>query len=116
MKLYLDEDMSPKVAHALRQRGHDVLCAHEAGNDGLSDDAQLRHAAEQGRHLVTYNRRDFLAVADPWFRVGKSFPTILLLTEGRCPRHEIGAQAAALESQIARAAGGPNLTSCVIYV
>jgi len=55
IRLYLDEDMSSRVAQALRGKGFDVLRCHEVGNKGLSDEEQLRYAAQEGRHLVTYN-------------------------------------------------------------
>ena len=55
VRLYLDEDMSSRVAQALRGKGFDVLRSHEVGNEGLSDEEQLCYAAQEGRHLVTYN-------------------------------------------------------------
>ena len=62
MKLYLDEDISPRVAKLLRQRGVDATGAHESGQAGCSDLDQLRHAAREGRCLVTRNVADFLAL------------------------------------------------------
>jgi len=67
IKLYLDEDMSSRVAQALRSKGFDVLSSHEVGNDGLSDEEELRIATKEGRHLVTYNAKDFLALANPFW-------------------------------------------------
>jgi len=123
MKLYLDEDMSPKVAQALRERGYDVTSSHEVGNDGLSDAEQLRYATGQGRYLVTYNRRDYLALADQWFRRGKHFTNtrrtgtrILLMLESRYRRSNIGAQARALERYLAAGTEDPNPMDCVEYV
>jgi predicted nuclease of predicted toxin-antitoxin system len=55
VRLYLNEDMSSRVAQALRGKGFDVLRSHEVGNEGLSDEEQLRYAAQEGRRLVTYN-------------------------------------------------------------
>jgi len=116
MKLYLDEDMSPKVAQALRGRDYNVTSSHEVGNDGLSDAEQLRYATEQGRYLVTYNRRDYLIMADRWFRRGQHFTKILLMLESRYPRNDIGAQMRALEGYIIAGAEDPNPTDCVEYV
>ena len=41
MKLYVDADITPRLARALRSRGYDVLAAHEAGNADASDDEQI---------------------------------------------------------------------------
>jgi predicted nuclease of predicted toxin-antitoxin system len=77
VKLYLDEDMSSRVAQALRSKGFDVVSSHEVGNDGLSDEEQLHYATKEGRHLVTYNAKDFLALANQWYQRGRRFPKIL---------------------------------------
>jgi predicted nuclease of predicted toxin-antitoxin system len=116
MKLYLDENMSSRVAQALRDRGHDAVSSHEVGNDGLSDEEQFQYATEQGRHLVTYNRRDYLVLADRWYRWGQHFTKILLLWEGHYPRSKIGAQVRALEEFLAQRADDPNLMDYVEYV
>jgi len=84
-KLYLDEDMRSRVAQALQDKGFDVLSSHEVGNDGLSDEEQLHYAAQEGRYLVTYNAKDFLALANPWYQQGRRFPKILILREKRSP-------------------------------
>ena len=44
MKLYLDENLSPRIAEISRARGLDAVSAHEVGNTQLPDVAQLRHA------------------------------------------------------------------------
>ena len=38
MKLYLDEDISPKVSEILRKKGMDAVSAHETGMLEASDD------------------------------------------------------------------------------
>lgn len=62
MKLYLDEDLSPRVAELLRQRGFDALGAHEAGQVGRSDLDQLRFATSENRCLVTRDVADFVEI------------------------------------------------------
>lgn len=60
MKLYLDEDLSPRVVALLRERGLDATGAHERGQAGRDDLEQLRYAAKDGRCLITRNVADFL--------------------------------------------------------
>jgi predicted nuclease of predicted toxin-antitoxin system len=63
VKVYLDEDLSPRVALLLRQRGVDATSAHEVGNGQLADRAQLQYATREGRAIVTRNVVDFLELA-----------------------------------------------------
>ncbi|MCS6903362.1 MAG: DUF5615 family PIN-like protein [Candidatus Bipolaricaulota bacterium] len=68
-KLYLDEDVSPKVAEALRRQGFDVIHALEVGRVGenYSDEAQLEYAASHQRVIFSYNRVEFEELAARWF-------------------------------------------------
>src|ERR671924_1198263 len=60
--LYADEDFSYPVVQRLRQLGHDILTAHEAGQAGqsITDAAVLAFAPAAGRAVVTFNRRHFI--------------------------------------------------------
>ena len=116
VKLYLDEDMSSRVAQALRSKGLDVVSSHEVGNDGLSDEEQLRYATKEGRHLDTNNAKDFLALANQWYEKGRRFPKILILREERSPRHDLGAQVKTLEEFLNRSAQDPDLWDCVEFL
>ena len=60
--LYVDEDFSYPVIQRLRQLGHDILTAHEAGQAGQSiQDAEvLAFATAAGRAVLTFNRRHFI--------------------------------------------------------
>lgn len=60
IRLYLDEDVHPAVAVALRARGFDAVSGHEIGRRGLSDAERLAHAAADERALLTFNAVDFL--------------------------------------------------------
>src|SRR5262245_5325120 len=60
--LYADEDFHAGVVAELRQLGHDVLTAHEAGqaNQGIPDSAVLAYAVSLARAVLTHNRKDFV--------------------------------------------------------
>jgi Domain of unknown function (DUF5615) len=61
-RLYADEDFSYPVVQRLRQLGHDLLTAHEAGQAGqsITDAAVLAFTTAAGRAVVTFNRRHFI--------------------------------------------------------
>jgi len=63
-RLYADEDFSYPAADRLRELGHDVLTAEEAGqaNQKKTDEQILAFAIAQGRAVVTFNRRHFVRI------------------------------------------------------
>ena len=60
-RFHTDEHVPSKLVRALRQLGHDVLTAREAGRADrkLPDDQVLAFAAQGGRAVITFNHRDF---------------------------------------------------------
>jgi predicted nuclease of predicted toxin-antitoxin system len=60
--LYSDENFPLPVVERLRDLGHDVLTAREAGNANLQipDEDVLSFAIANGRAVITRNRRDFM--------------------------------------------------------
>jgi hypothetical protein len=60
--LYANENFPVQVVRILRELGHDVLTSYEAGkaNRAILDEEVLAFATEQGRALLTLNKRDFL--------------------------------------------------------
>lgn len=82
VRYYFDEDcQSGGLAAALRQHGVEVLTTNEAGICGVSDDAQLQHAANVGFVLVTNNISDFAALHNGWLSEGRHHAGIVL-----CPQ------------------------------
>jgi hypothetical protein len=61
-RLYADENFPLQVVEHLRRFGHEVLTIQEDGCAGqaITDPAVLARATEQGRALLTLNRRDFI--------------------------------------------------------
>ena len=79
MKLYLDEDISPKVAVILRKKGMDALSAHETGMLEASDEEQLAFAAADERAMVTRNRDDFITLTVQFFEALKSHKGLIIV-------------------------------------
>jgi predicted nuclease of predicted toxin-antitoxin system len=61
-RLYADENFPLQVIEHLRRLGHEVLTVQDDGCAGqaIADPAVLSRATEQGRALLTLNRRDFI--------------------------------------------------------
>jgi len=61
-KLYTNENVPLPVAEELRRLGHDVMTVQESGLGGQSvpDHSVLTFAIDQGRGLITLNRRHFV--------------------------------------------------------
>ena len=79
MKLYLDEDISPKVSVILRQKGVDAVSAHETGMLEASDEEQLSFAAAEGRAMVTRNRDDFITSTVRFFEALRQHKGLIIV-------------------------------------
>jgi hypothetical protein len=58
--LYTDEDITPKLARALRDREFDAVSAYEVGNVEVPDSAHLDFAAAQGRAILSCNAKHYV--------------------------------------------------------
>lgn len=99
MKFYLDEDLSPKIAEALRAKDINAISAHEVKNNQLSDPEQLAYAAREGRCLVTRNALHFLVLARDAIQRQKPHAGILL-----CSPRYTGAEIRTLVDRLSRVA------------
>ncbi|HET6865610.1 MAG TPA: DUF5615 family PIN-like protein [Solirubrobacteraceae bacterium] len=74
MRLFLDAHISgPRIARALRERGHDVRAADEERElDGLDDEQLLELAVQESRLMVTFDVKDFTVLARRWAEAGRS--------------------------------------------
>ncbi len=61
-KLYADENFAFPVVLEMRNLGHDVLTAQEAGQagKGIVDEDVLAFAISQTRAVLTFNRKHFI--------------------------------------------------------
>ena len=62
IRLYLDENLSPRISEQLRLRGIDAVSVRDMGTLGDSDESHLQRATRLGRVLVTSDV-DFLSLA-----------------------------------------------------
>lgn len=62
IRLYLDENLSPRIADQLRRRGVDVVTVHDLGVAGDTDENHLARATRLQRVLATTDV-DFLVMA-----------------------------------------------------
>jgi predicted nuclease of predicted toxin-antitoxin system len=62
VRFYADEQYPYPVVKCLRILGHDVLTVQEAGNGNqrISDPDVLAFATQEGRAVLTQNRKDFI--------------------------------------------------------
>jgi hypothetical protein len=74
LRLFLDAHISgPRIARALRERGHDVHSADEERElDGLEDEQLLTLAVEEHRVMITFDVKDFSVIARRWAEAGRT--------------------------------------------
>ncbi|MEZ4572347.1 MAG: DUF5615 family PIN-like protein [Thermomicrobiales bacterium] len=96
MKLYLDENLSPRVAEiACGRCGLDVITVHDIGAIEWSDEEQLRYAATEGLALVTRDRDDLTAISISAFESQAPHVCVLIVSPSM-PNHRFETIAAAL--------------------
>jgi len=112
VKVYLDENLSPRIAEILRAGGVDAVSAHEAGRTGIDDRSQLRHAAQEGRAIVTCDVSDFLVLAADAIAANTEHAGIILVPP-HLPARALSEIAAALQAIAARYPEG--IAGLVLY-
>jgi predicted nuclease of predicted toxin-antitoxin system len=71
ISLYLDEDVSIKIAVNLQNRGFDVLHAVEAGMLSARDEEQIEKAILEQRTFLTHNKKHFRILHEKYLVSGK---------------------------------------------
>ena len=89
ISLYLDEDVSVKIAANLKNRGFDVLHAVEAGMQSSSDEEQLNKAIRDQRTFVTHNKKHFRILHERYLTSGKKHFGIIIASRKRNPSETI---------------------------
>lgn len=116
MRIYLDEMISPTVAAALRERGHDAVAVVERRALGAPDAAQLARAMHEQRALVTYNIRDFAILARAATTAGHDHWGLVLIDDRRLPPSDIGALIEALGTLLTSHSAPDALENTVTFL
>ena len=116
MRLYLDEMISPDVASALRERGHDVVAAVECTALGASDPAQFARAIHERRALVTYNVRDFVILARAAATAARDHWGLVLINDRHLPPSDIGGLIGALATLLTTRADPNGLRNQIVFL
>ncbi len=72
----MDHHVPAAVSEGLRQRGVDVLTAHEDRSAEVDDDLLLQRATELNRALYTQDD-DFLVIAGQWLEMARPFAGLI---------------------------------------
>ncbi|MCP4349495.1 MAG: hypothetical protein GY795_28775 [Desulfobacterales bacterium] len=81
LKIYLNENLSWKIAKALREYGYDVVSSHDAGMNAEEDDVQFEFAISEGRAVLTNNFGDFVRLCDEYASSEKEHCGVILTTK-----------------------------------
>ena len=76
--LYIDEDLSDRIAVAIRSRGFNAVSAHEITMQGKSDREQLEYAVKHKCVILTRNVKHFVSLQREYFQGGLHHSGILV--------------------------------------
>ncbi len=85
LKIYLNENLSWRVAKALREYGLDVINSHETGMNTEDDDVQFEFAISEERTVVTNNFNHFIELYKEYASAGKDHYGIIFTTQLTLP-------------------------------
>lgn len=81
VKLYLNENLSWRIAKSLRGYGYDVVSSHENEMNSESDECQFDYAISMERAVVTNNFRDFAILHRKYIKEYKRHYGIVFTTK-----------------------------------
>jgi Domain of unknown function (DUF5615) len=89
LRLLLDEHYSPKIAAALRERGHGVVSVRERSDlCGLNDRERWRYASAERRALVTENVAHFMPLVHEAASAGERHSGVMFTSPRSLPRRK----------------------------
>lgn len=78
IRLYIDEDLTDRLAIALRSRGYDAISVHEVNMRGGTDREQLEYATKHAMVILTRNIKHFIALQREYYKKGLQHDGILV--------------------------------------
>lgn len=101
LALLLDEHISPVVAKRLNAARPEIPVTslqawHDGAFLGVDDGLLLRTAFEEGRTLVTYDKRTLWPLLQDWAEQGMHQAGVVFVSRSCCPPSDIGALVRAL--------------------
>lgn len=102
MRLLLDAHISgPRIARALRERGHEVRAADEERVlDGWPDEDLLELARQEERVMVTFDVKDFPGIVQRWAEAQRQHAGCMIIVG--IDHGEFGTILDVVERQLAR--------------
>jgi predicted nuclease of predicted toxin-antitoxin system len=85
LKIYLNENLSWKIAKSLREYGCDAISSLEVKLNEADDKTQFDFAISQGRTIVTNNFKDFVELYNQYASEGKNHYGIIFTTKCTIP-------------------------------
>jgi hypothetical protein len=115
MNLYLDDDVaSPLLAQLLRNAGHDVQLPMDVGFSGEEDAVHLRHAATNGRAIITGYHDDFKDLHWLVIDLQGHHPGILIVRKDNDPRRDLTPAGIVRAMRKLLAATAPLADQCIV--
>lgn len=90
MRLYIDEDLTPRLAATCHERNYEATCVRDRGSLQAADHAHAEFAFEGNWVFVTNNAGDFLKLAE---RRGLH-PGLIFVPEGSIAQEQAWLEAA----------------------
>lgn len=78
IKLYIDEDLTDRLAVTLRSRRYDAVSAHEVNMRGKTDKEQLEYAIKHNCVILTRNIKHFVNLQREYYKNGLPHDGILV--------------------------------------